>query len=241
MTTHHHKQKHEAESIKPEYESQVTEVTKTETFVSTSAPLSRNRITNAISKRKFTLIFVLLIAIILGTIGMKSYQPPQTPTIVKKTIIKQAVIRRSKDLGIIQRSLTGKAVDVNTGKIVTAARIFSPNDKTVYLELDFLSATKGTVVDYIRYKNGRYVDHGEVVVAKSDTKNLLFNWTITKLLGASRDGKWKIATYTNGVLAKKILYEISSNKVSYVYPEENISPTNSEYHLNNILAANHAH
>ena len=106
----------------------------------------------------FAIVLLILIAIVASLIVYKQMRKPQVKTI---TVKKQVIVRRSKDLGLITRGLTGKAVDVNTGKIVKAARIFSLDDKTVYLQLDLQNAPKGTVIDYIRYKNGKYVDHGE--------------------------------------------------------------------------------
>ena len=184
--------------------------------------------------KKFAIALVLIIIVVLGLVVYKQTHKPQVKTITAK---KQVVVRRSKDLGLITRGLTGKAVDVNTGKIVKAARIFSLDDKAVYLQLDLQSAPKGTVIDYIRYKNGRYVDHGELTIAKNDIKNVLFNWTISNLLANLTEGKWKVATYSNGILAKRILYEISKNKISYVYPEDTIEPNDPDYNLHSSLIA----
>ncbi len=190
---------------------------------------------NLLSQKGYLIFFVVLALVILGLIffqiSNKANQKVKTVTINK-----QVLQKRSKDLGLISRGLTGKAVDVNTGRVVVAARIFSPDDKTVYLELDLLTAPKGTAVDYIRYKEGRYVDHGEVVTQREDTKNILFNWTITKIIGNSRDGKWKIATYANGILSKRISYEIKSSKISQSTSED-VSPSDSDYKLNKTLAS----
>ena len=182
----------------------------------------------------FAIVLLILIAIVASLIVYKQMRKPQVKTI---TVKKQVIVRRSKDLGLITRGLTGKAVDVNTGKIVKAARIFSLDDKTVYLQLDLQNAPKGTVIDYIRYKNGKYVDHGELSIAKNDIKNVLFNWTISNLLANLTEGKWKVATYSNGILAKRILYEISKNKISYVYPEDTIEPNDPDYNLHSSLIA----
>lgn len=192
--------------------------------------------THQLFPKKLAIALLLLIAIAVGVIALKTYLQLNKPQVKKITINKQVLQKRSQDLGLISRGLTGKAIDVSTGRIVKAARIFSPDDKTVYLELDLNSAPKGTIVDYIRYKEGRYVDHGEVTIANTDIKNLLFNWTITRLLGSSRDGRWKITTYSNGILAKRIAYEIRGNKVSYVYPDKPISTTDPDYKLSSIIA-----
>lgn len=191
----------------------------------------------AVSQRKFALLFILLILIIAVAVSIKLYKPAQKQSLtVKKTIFKQALVKRSKDLGVLNRGLTGKAIDVNTGKIIAAARIFTPTDKTVYLELDFNSAPKGLAVDYIRYKDGRYVDHGEVIIPKDNTTNTLFTWTIGSLFANKRDGNWRVATYTNGILAKRINYLIKNDKVSYVYPDKPIKSTDSDYSLHTSLA-----
>lgn len=188
--------------------------------------------------RKFLAFFILLSALLGGLLLFKQVGTTK-PKVRNITINKQVLQKRSKDLGYISRGLTGKAIDVNTGKVVKAARIFSSDDKTVYLELDFNTVPKGTIIDYIRYKNGRYVDHGEVTLIKANTKNILFNWVINNLLSNVRDGKWRIATYTNGILAKRITYEVTNNKVSYVYPDEPVNPTDSDYLLSVALTQNH--
>ncbi len=192
-----------------------------------------------LSKKKFPILFVALFLITAGAITLKMYHPTQkqTPQVVQKTIIKQEVVRRSKDNGIINKGLTGKAIDVNTGKIINAARVFSTQDKTVYLELDFNSAPKGTVIDYIRYKKGRYVDHGEIITPKDNVANVLFNWSINNVLANLTEGQWRVTTYANGILAKRINYEIKNNKVAYS-EEEIVKPTDPDYTLKNALAAN---
>ncbi len=181
------------------------------------------------------LLFAVLMLAVAAGVAIKTYQQIRRPQVTKITVNKQALQKRSKDPGFIYRALTGKAIDVNTGKIVKAARIFSSNDKTVYLELDLNKPLKGTIIDYIRYKDGRYVDHGEVTLAEADINNLLFNWTINQLLVGLRDGKWKIATYTNGILAKRINYEIKSNKVTDVKYDEPIGANDPDYNLSQTL------
>jgi len=199
---------------------------------SSDTKISAEKVHSGRFSKKFAIALVLLIAVVVGLAVYKQVNKPQVKTV---TVKKQVVVRRSKDLGLIARGLTGKAVDINTGKIVKAARIFSLDDKAVYLQLDLQNAPKGTVIDYIRYKNGRYVDHGELSLAKNDIKSVLFNWSISNLLANLTEGKWKIATYSNGILAKRILYEVSGNKVSYVYPENPVNPGDSDYSLQSAL------
>ena len=194
--------------------------------------ITKNKIFK-LKPNKFSVIVSILVLLVVGLVVYELIHRNRIKTVV---VNKQVIERRSKDLGFITRGLTGKAVDVNTGKIVTAARVFSINDKTVYLQIDLANAPKGTTLDYIRYKNGRYVDHGELSLAKNDIKNVLFNWSISNLLSSLTTGNWKVATYANGILAKRIVYSVENNKVGYVREENDVNPGSSDYYLSSTLA-----
>ncbi len=173
-------------------------------------------------KRGFgpTLIVLLLLVVATGGfIGYRGYQQWQQQQAKKKPVVKQVIIRRSKSPNVITQATTAKAIDVNTGKVITAARVFSTNDKTVYLALDLDNPKIGTRIDYIRYLFGRYVDHGSVKVDKSRTSNLAFSWVVTRPLGSRPDGEYKVATYTNGILEKRVTYVIEKSKLSFVSVE----------------------
>lgn len=216
-----------------------TDEKKIETFAQTSSS-DKQGITTRVSRltmlfqSKFTMAFVILVLVATGILGYKAYQQTQNQ-ISKKTVVKQVLVRRSKIPNIIVKATTAKAIDVKTGKVITAARVFSFNDKTVYLALDLNSAKSGTFIDYIRYLNGRYVDHGNVKITKNGTNNLTFNWTNTKPLGSVGDGKWKIATYSNGILEKRVNYTVAKSQVRNV-EEELVLSSDSDYRLNHAIS-----
>lgn len=181
-------------------------------------------------------IIILLITIVGGLVAYKTSQQiklTQQPS--QKTVVKQVIVRRSKIPNVIVTATTAKAIDIKTGKVITAARVFTLNDRIVYLALDLDSAKSGTNIDYIRYLNGKYVDHGNAKLSKDATDNINFSWTNNRSLGGVLDGKWKIATYTNGILEKRVNYVVQKNEVSQVQVEE---PTlaDSDYKLNKILS-----
>lgn len=187
---------------------------------------------------KFFLALILLILVTGALIGYKTYrlitlsqQQQQT-----KVVMQQQLVRRSKISGVIVRATTAKAIDVKTGKVIQAARIFSINDKTIYLTLDLNSAKIGTNIDYIRYLNGRYVDHGNVKTTTDGANNISFSWTNSKPLGSITDGKWKIATYTNGILEKRVTYLVKKNQITQIYPDNPVYSSDHDYHLGNSLA-----
>jgi len=181
---------------------------------------------------KYTAVFIVLLLAGAGLVGYKTYQAQNK--LAKKTVVKQVIVRRSKIPNIIVKATTAKVVDVKTGKVITATRVFSLNDKTVYLALDLDSPKVGTSIDYIRYLNGRYVDHGNVKVVRTGIKNLNFNWTNTKPLGSVGDGKWKIATYSNGILEKRVTYTVSKGQVKNVN-QELVEGGDPDYQLSSAL------
>ncbi len=181
-------------------------------------------------------IIILLVTLVGVLVGYKSYQQIKSAKEAeKKTVVKQVVLRRSKIPNVIVQATTAKAIDVKTGKVITAARVFSLNDKTVFLALDLDSAKSGTNIDYIRYLNGRYVDHGNSKLSKDLVDNISFSWTNSRSLGSLIEGKWKIATYTNGILEKRVTYEVQKDKISQVEVEEP-DLADSDLKLTNALA-----
>ncbi len=188
------------------------------------------------SKGIFLLVLGLLLVATVSLVGYKTYLGSYAAKPTQKTALKEVLVRRSKILGVILKAVTAKAIDVKTGKVIQAAGVFSLGDKTIYLALDLNSARFGTYIDYIRYLNGRYVDHGDVKISKDATRSITFNWTNVRPLGSIGDGKWKIATYTNGILEKRVSYLVKKGNVSKLYPEEPILSSNPDYQLVRTLA-----
>jgi len=181
-------------------------------------------------------IIILLVTIVAGLLGFKTYQQfKSSQQTEKQTVVKQVIVRRSKIPNVIVNATTAKAIDVKTGKVITAVRVFTLDDKTVYLGLDLDSAKSGTNIDYIRYLNGRYVDHGSSKLSQDLVANISFAWTNNRSLGSVIEGKWKIVTYTNGILEKRVNYLVQKDKVAKVQVEEPLA-TDSDYKLSNALS-----
>ena len=191
-------------------------------------------------KQGFAPVLIVLLLLVVATGGFVAYRGYgqwQQQKTKQQTVVKQVLVRRSKNPNVITQATTAKAIDVNTGKVITAARVFSTKDRTVYLSLDLDSPKIGTRIDYIRYLFGRYVDHGSIKVDKLKTSNLAFSWVVTRPLGSRPDGQYKIATYTNGILEKRVTYVIEKSKLSSVSVDDGpISAYDPDYRLALALA-----
>ncbi len=177
-------------------------------------------------QNKFYLIFLAVLIITSAALVLRTYQQQIQQKTTRATTTStnpQKLVRRSKIPNIITKATTAKTIDVKTGKVVLAARIFSVDDRTIYLSLDLNKPDLNTRIDYIRYLNGRYIDHGSVKITKPSTQNLAFEWTINKPSGSRPEGKYKIATYTNGILEKRVNYTVTKNKISASSTEDPIA------------------
>ncbi len=185
--------------------------------------------------KEIVLIFGIFIALLIGAVIFFTYRNSHPSK--KVTLMKESLVRRSKVPNVIIKATTAKAVDVSTGKVVRAARIFSSvNDKTIYLGLDLHAPKIGTRIDYVRYLNDRYVDHGSIEVTKNGTGYLIFSWTtINGYLGVRPDGKYKVSTYTDGILEKRVLYTVTHEKISSVEEDNQVSINDSDFLLAKIL------
>lgn len=201
--------------------------------------VSSSKLKNWIFKHKFLIAFILVLLLTAIALGSRTWRyllsftplAQNQPQKVQTTVKQEILVRRSQIPNIIYKATTAKIIDVKTGKVIKASNLFTLQDKTVYLVLDLASPKIGTHIDYIRYLNGRYVDHGEVQIDKPNTNNLTFKWGITKPVGSFPDGKYKIATYTDGILEKRVNYTVSKGNLGSVNIEDNISPNDPEYYL----------
>jgi hypothetical protein len=184
------------------------------------------------SKIGIIIIFVIVVtgALIVLRGGQQFGNFKQAPA----NTVNEVLVRRSKIPNTINQATTAKIIDVKTGRVIQASQVFSTDDKTVYLSLGLNKPEVNTRIDYIRYLNGRYVDHGGAKITQPNSQNLSFSWSVNKLIGSRPDGTYKIATYTNGILEKRVIYTVIKSKVSGFYIQE-VSPRDPQYHLTAAL------
>lgn len=162
-----------------------------------------------LQNKKFALALVGLIALLILAVVFKTYK--QLP-FFKKEVKQQVAVRRSKPKGIIKVATTAKKIDPRTQSVVLAARIFTLSDKTVYLVLDLNNPPVGTPIDIIKTRNGKFVNHEEVVIKSPNSNRLVFTWKAS-VVGSFLEGKYKVKTYEKGILAKRVEYIVQRGQV----------------------------
>ncbi len=167
----------------------------------------------------FAPIFIVL-AVAVIAVAVLGYFRFKKPLLTKTNIAKTNSTRasplpRSKKPGTIKYVVTSKGIDPKTGQEVNPTNTFSANDKQVYLVMGLNSPQVGTKIEYVRYLNGRYIDHKSMEVTKQGTNYADFDWTVNKSVVFYAPGSYKVKTYTNGIFEKNVLFTVNKQGVAY--------------------------
>lgn len=161
------------------------------------------------------LIILVIIAAIVGT-GIIGYQVYRSNNAVpqkasqkgqsNKTALKKIEAPpRSKAPGIISAAITAHGYNPKTGAAIKPDKYFSPKDKQLFLLLNVNKAKVGTHIEYVRYLQGKYLDHRSIKITQPNWKYAYFSWT-NKPGREHKKGVYRVRIYSNGVLEKKVNY-----------------------------------
>ena len=129
-------------------------------------------------------------------------QPFKSTSTTKKV---SAVPPRSSAPGVVLAALTAHGYNSKTGSAVKPDKYFSPKDKQIYLLMNVNKPKVGTRIEYVRYLQGKYLDHKSLKVTQPNLKYAYFNWS-AKTSKDHKKGIYRVRVYTNGILEKKINY-----------------------------------
>lgn len=163
--------------------------------------VKRNQITPATalqSERGFIPLWSIVAIVVLGIglIGYSVYHNNQTGNVIKA----------ANRPGIIKDEQFSTAVD-SQGKATHITNKFSTTDQKVYAVISLDKAKAGTVIQYVRYFNGKNIDDGSLTINKNDTKNIDFLFA-TKSGKLRHPGEYKVRVYTNGKAEMSSVYTV---------------------------------
>ncbi len=179
-------------------------------------------------------LVVTLVAIgIVGYFGYKQLSKGNTaaPTYKntfnknnKKTTQKVKVVPkvasskpRSVAPGVITQVATAKSFNSN-GSPVNPTSKFTTKNNQMYLIASLKGAKPGQKIEYVRYLNGKYVDHRSVTLSKNILGYVYFGWS-TKPGKSFPIGIYRTRVYTDGVLEKRVNYMVQKDgSLSFVNP-----------------------
>lgn len=163
------------------------------------------------NKPGFAPLIVLIIVAALVGVGLLGYKLSTTQKQQKKVpTVSQNVKKvppRSKAPGVVLGAMTAHGYNPKTGAAIGPDKYFSAKDPKLYLLMKTDKPKPGTRIEYVRYLQGRYLDHRAIQVTQPNWKYAYFAWS-SKLGKLHRKGIYRVRVYTNGVLEKKVNYEV---------------------------------
>lgn len=171
-----------------------------------------------LSQKGFAPLIILVIIAAIAGAGVLGYQAyrSKTPAVpsnkneqrssLNKTVTKKtAAPPRSKAPGVIRAAITAHGYNPKTGAAIKPDKYFSPKDKQLFLLLNVNKPKIGAHIEYVRYLQGKYLDHRSIKVTQPNWKYAYFDWT-NKPGKEHKKGIYRIRVYSNGILEKKVNY-----------------------------------
>ena len=143
--------------------------------------------TKSSNQKGFAPVAVVVILVVLVVAGLFAYQnkgkniPGQK---IPSTTGQQSFF--SKLLGqkppqpteMILGAKTTKTIDSKTGSGGVETSVFTAKDQDIYVALTVNQPSKGTKFEYVRYFNGKYVDHKSLETTKAGIDYVSFHWSL---------------------------------------------------------------
>ena len=149
------------------------------------------------------LILIGILVVVISVVvffGYSKFSKKATPSLknVQETV---------SDLFVV-KAITAKAINDKTGEPINPTKYFSPTQADIFLVNSLKSAPLGTHIEFVRYFNGIYLDHGSVTLSKANLKNVSFNWGLKKGVSKHKAGIYRVRVYSNGKLEKRLNYVV---------------------------------
>jgi len=160
-------------------------------------------------------LIILLVVVVLAGGGFAGYKYLNTKNSTSSTtpsakVTKKVVVsQRSKTPGVVLAALTAHGYNPKTGAAIKPDKYFTTKDTPLYLLMNINKPKIGTRLEYVRYLQGKYLDHKSIKITQPNLKFAYFDWN-NKPGKSHKKGVYRVRLYSNGVLEKKINYVISS-------------------------------
>jgi len=108
--------------------------------------------------------------------------------------------------GSVVSVVSAKSYDSHRNVASEVTSSFSPTDRQIVLGVTLQGYPAGSRCEFVRYLNGKYLDHGSVPVKKPTANTVFFTWTLTKPGVSHLPGPYRIKVFVNGRYARELTY-----------------------------------
>lgn len=116
----------------------------------------------------------------------------------------------SQPVSMILDVRTTKTLDPKSGAGGVAATTFSAKEPVIYVALHVNKPIKGTKFEYVRYFNGKYIDHKSLTTTIDKVDYVSFSWKLAAVNSKHLDGNYTVKLYVNGNFEKELNYQVST-------------------------------
>lgn len=143
------------------------------------------------------------------TISQQSSSPALLATLSPVLPTTTPTTKVHKTPGIVTDVVAAKSLNLKTGEAVGPTSTFGAKDKTIYAVMTLKDPKVNTKIEYVRYLNDKFLDHGSLTVKKATTNNVSFNWTLKKVGALHPVGSYRVKVYTNGSYERDVTYTVT--------------------------------
>lgn len=145
------------------------------------------------------IVIALIVVVLVAGAGFLVYQRTQNANDAKQansTSDLPTATKTTTRLSVTKAVEFGTAID-SMGKIVTPLSSFAPSDGKINAVSALQNAPKGMKIEYVRYRDNKFVDNGSLTIAKDGAQYAGFNFT-PKSGKKHPTGVYKVKIYANG-------------------------------------------
>lgn len=157
------------------------------------------------SEQGFTHLLVIAV-IVLAVAGVGFYVFNKSKSTGSSSPTAVTTTKKASHPGVVRSELFASSLDVS-GAPAQPTRTFPDTTPKIYAALRLNGAKTTQKLEYTRYLNGKYVDHGSIPITKDNAKyaSIVFNLKPGK---THVKGRYLVKTYTNGVFERSAGYTI---------------------------------
>lgn len=110
--------------------------------------------------------------------------------------------------GTVVSVVCARVYDPQSNRAQQETWVFTPNDPQIVLGVTLAGYPAGSRCEIVRYWNGKYLDHGSVVVKKPVASTVFFTWTLAKPDTSHLPGPYQVKVFVNGRYAREVAYTV---------------------------------
>lgn len=163
--------------------------------------------TNLKDQRGFAhIVIVLVLVAVIAVVGFFAYQRTQDAKQANSTANLPGTTKTTKAPLVIKTVEFSMAVD-SAGKATTPTTTFAAADGKINVVATLQNPPKGVRIEFVRYRDNKFVDNGSLAIAKDGAQYAGFDFT-PKSGKKHPTGTYKVKVYANGVYQTSGTYSV---------------------------------